>query len=64
MESGSPSIFWPAALASLLTRFCTWFHGDGDDGPASGGGGGDPTPQRMASAAAKHLCSAHKIKFA
>ncbi|KAL5212039.1 hypothetical protein ABZP36_022886 [Zizania latifolia] len=63
-EYGSAGIvFWPAALASLLARFCTGFHDDDDDGPAGGGDDGGPTPRQMASAAAKHFSSVHKINF-
>jgi hypothetical protein len=59
MEYESQSFSWPTALASWLARFCSGSDkGDGhadlvvDDG----------TRGQMA-AAAKHHCSAHKIKF-
>jgi hypothetical protein len=62
MEYESQSFSWPAALASWLARFCSGSNnGDGYDEPAAGDGASSG-PRGMA-AAAKHFCSAHKIKF-
>jgi hypothetical protein len=59
MEYESQSFSWPAALASWLARFCSGSDkGDGHEDPVAGDG-----PTEQMGAAAKHLCSAHKIKF-
>jgi hypothetical protein len=63
MEYESQSFSWPAALASWLASFCSGSSNrDGHDEPVVGDDATNGPTGKMG-AAAKHFCSAHKIKF-